>query len=88
MSRLAYMVCGVNIPFGYPKDDDTDRRLLNDILYPKTRKDKTTCRFMTRVHLVRNIFRNSWKYRMFSDMNFLVFCGRRVWGFLFDKDLD
>lgn len=25
---------------------------------------------------------------MFSDTNFLMFCGRRVWGYLFDKDLD
>ena len=41
-----------------------------------------------RVDLVKNMFRNSWKYRMFSDTNFLMFCGRRVLGYLFDKDLD
>lgn len=41
-----------------------------------------------RIGLVKNMLRNNWKYRLFSDTNPLMFCGRRVWGYLFDKDVD
>ena len=35
MSRLAYRVCRVNVPFDCHKDDGADRRLLDDTLYRK-----------------------------------------------------
>lgn len=35
MSRLACRICGVSVPFNCPKDDDADRRLLEDTLYRK-----------------------------------------------------
>lgn len=41
-----------------------------------------------RMDLVKTMICNSWKYRMFSDTNSLMFYGRRVWEYLFDKDLD
>lgn len=88
MSRLAYRVCGVNVPFDCPKDDEADRRLLDDTLYRKVCNNGKRSDMQVRINLVMNMFRNSWKYRMFSDTNFLMFCGRRVWGYLFDKDLD
>ena len=88
MSRLAHRVCGVIVPFDCPKDDEADRRLLDDTLYRKTTVDGRRSDMRVRIDLVKNMFRNSWKYRMFSDTNFLMFCGRRVWGYLFDKDLD
>ena len=88
MSRLAYKVCGVTVPFDCPKDDKEDRRLLDDTLYRKTCNNGKRSDMQVRIDLVKNMFRNSWKYRMFSDTNFLIFCGRRVWGYLFDKDLD
>lgn len=88
MSRLAYRVCGVIFPFDCPKDDEADRRLLDDTLYRKATVDGERTDMKVRIDLVKNMFRNSWKYRMFSDTNFLMFCGRRVWGYLFDKDLD
>lgn len=88
MSRLAYRVCGVNVPFDCPKDDESDRRLLDDTLYRKVCNNGKRSDMQVRINLVMNMFRNSWKYRMFSDTNFLMFCGRRVCGYLFDKDLD
>ena len=88
MSRLANKVCGVIVPFDCPKDDEADRRVLDDTLYRKATVDGERTDMKVRIDLVKNMFRNSWKYRMFSDTNFLMFCGRRVWGYLFDKDLD
>ncbi len=88
MSRLANKVCGVTVPFDCPKDDEADRRLLDDTLYRKVCNNGKRSKIQVRINLVMNMFRNSWKYRMFSDTNFLMFCGRRVWGYLFDKDLD
>lgn len=88
MSRLANKVCGVTVPFDCPKDDEADRRLLDDTLYRKACNNGKRSDMQVRIDLVKNMFRNSWKYCMFSDTNFLMFCGRRVWGYLFDKDLD
>ena len=88
MSRLANSICGVSVPFDCPKDDEADRRLLDDTLYRKVCNNGKRSDMQVRINLVMNMFRNSWKYRMFSDTNFLMFCGRRVWGYLFDKDLD
>lgn len=88
MSRLANRICGVMIPFDCPKDDEADRRLLDDTLYRKATGNGKRSNMQVRIDLVKNMFCNSWKYRMFSDTNFLMFCGRRVWGYLFDKDLD
>ena len=88
MSRLANRICGMMVPFDCPKDDEADKRLLDDILYRKACNNGKRSKIQVRIDLVMNIFRNSWKYRMFSDTNFLMFCGRRVWGYLFDKDLD
>lgn len=88
MSRLANSICGVSVPFDCPKDDEADRRLLDDTLYRKVGGSGKRSNMQVRIDLVKNMFRNSWKYRMFSDTNFLMFCGRRVWGYLFDKDLD
>ena len=87
MSRLAERICGVSVPFECPKDDEADRRLLDDTLYRKNRTKSGRSAMQVRIDLVKNMFRNSWKYRMFSDTNFLMFSGRRVWGYLFDKDL-
>ena len=88
MSRLAYRACGVKVPFDCPKNDEADRRLLDDTLYRKVGGNGKRSNMQVRFDLVKNMFCNSWKYRMFSDTNFLMFCGRRVWGYLFDKDLD
>lgn len=88
MSRLANSICGVSVPFDCPKDDEADRRLLDDTLYRKVGGRGKRSNMQVRIDLVKNMFRNSWKYRMFSDTNFLMFCGRRVCGYLFDKDLD
>lgn len=88
MSRLANRVCGITIPFDCPKDDIADRRLLDDTLYRNVDSNNKRSDMQVRMELVKNMFRNNWKYRMFSDTNFLMFCGRRVWGYLFDKDLD
>lgn len=86
MSRLANKICGVPVPFACPRDEKADRRLINDILYGKRYDRKDKSEWQVRVNLVRNMFANRWKYRMFSDTNFLVFCGKRVWGYLFDKE--
>lgn len=88
MSRLANKICGVKIPFECERNDEIDRRLLNDILYRKTSDNVRRSDWQVRIDLVKNIFENRWKYRMFSNTNFLMFCGRRVWGYLFDKNLD
>lgn len=88
MSRLAKRVCRVTIPFDCPVDDEADRRLLDDTLYRKVCVNSKRSNMQVRIDLVKNMFNNSWKYRLFSDTNFLMFCGRRVWGYLFDKDLD
>ena len=61
--------------------------MIDDTLYRRTCTTAKRTDFQVRIDLVRNMFRNRWKYRLFSDTNFLMFCGRRVWGYLFDKDL-
>lgn len=88
MSRLANRVCGIDIPFECTKDDEADRRLLDDTLYRKIENRAFRSGMQVRVELVKTMFRNGWKYRMFSDTNFLMFGARRIWGYLFDKDLD
>lgn len=88
MSRLAKRVCGVSIPFDCPIEDKADSRLLDDTLYRKSGANVKRSDMQVRISLVKNMFENSWKYRLFSDTNSLMFCGRRVWGYLFDKDLD
>lgn len=88
MSRLANKVCGVAIPFDSPEDEKADRLMIDDTLYRRTYISAKRTDLQVRIDLVRNMFRNRWKYRLFSDTNFLMFCGRRVWGYLFDKDLD
>ena len=87
MSRLAKDICGVTIPFDCPSNEEADKRLLDDILYRKGHTSGRTA-FQTRIDLVKGMFRNRWKYQMFSDTNAFMFCTRRVWGYLFDKDLD
>lgn len=86
MSRLANKVCGVAIPFDCPHNDKADRLLLNDTLYRKTNAEGSRSDMQVRIDLVKNMFCNSWKYRMFSDTNFFIFFARRVWGYLFDKE--
>lgn len=88
MSRLACRICGVSVPFDCPKDDEADRRLLDDTLYRKNEGNGNRSDMQVRIDLVKNMLRNNWKYRLFSDTNPLMFCGRRVWGYLFDKDVD
>lgn len=78
----------MTIPFDCPTDNKADRKLLDDILYRGVVANKVRTDMQVRMDLVKNMMCNSWKYRMFSDTNFLMFCGRRVWGYLFDKDLD
>ena len=87
MSRLANRVCGVAVPFYCPADDEGDRRLLDDTLYRNVRVNAKHSDMLARIDLVINMFRNSWKFRLFSDTSFMMFCVRRVWGYLFDKDL-
>ena len=88
MSRLACRICGVSVPFDCPKDDVADRRLLDDTLYRKNEVNGNRSDMQVRIDLVKNMLRNNWKYRLFSDTNPLMFCGRRVWGYMFDKDVD
>lgn len=88
MSRLANKICGVKIPFECEWDDEADCRLLDDVLYRTTSGSVQRSNWQVRIDLVKSIFKNRWKYRMFSNTNFLIFCGRRVWGYLFDKNLD
>ena len=88
MSRLTNKICGVKIPFECEWDDEADSRLLDDVLYRTTSGSVQRSNWQVRIDLVKSIFKNRWKYRMFSNTNFLIFCGRRVWGYLFDKNLD
>ena len=78
MSRLANKICGVKIPFECEWDDETDSRLLDDVLYRTTSGSVQRSNWQVRIDLVKSIFKNRWKYRMFSNTNFLMFCGRRV----------
>lgn len=88
MSRLANKICGIEIPFDCSVNGKADSRLLDDTLYRKTVSNIVRSDMQVRMDLVKTMICNSWKYRMFSDTNSLIFCGRRVWGYLFDKDLD
>lgn len=88
MSRLAKRVCGVNIPFECPSNNEADRRLLDDTLYRKPCVAQGKSDMRVRVDLVKRMLDSRWKYKQFSDTNSLAFCFRRVCGYLFDKDLD
>ncbi len=88
MSRLANKICRVKIPFECEWNDEVDRRLLDDILYRKTNDNVQRSEWYARIDLVKKIFKNNWKFRIFSNTNSLAFCGKRIWGYLFDKDLN
>lgn len=87
MSRLANKICGVIVPFDCPKDEEAERRLLDDTLYREVGDNALRSNLRVRIHLTKKMFCNSWKYRLFSDTNSLMFCVRRVGGFLFEKGL-
>lgn len=88
MSRLAKKVCGVEIPFECPSTSSgtgigkADKKLLQDILTVKhSDADNDNHR---RIELITNIFRDSWKFKYFSDTNALMFALRRIKGYLFE----
>ncbi len=87
ISRMARDICGVAVPFGCPEDNEADRLLLDDIICHKPMVANRTP-LQTRVDLVKGMFANRWKYRYFAETSALAFCARRIWGYLFDKDID
>lgn len=67
MSRLATKLCSIGMPSECLRDDEADRRLLNDILYRADYEKGGRSDWQVRMDLVKGILKNSWKYRIFSD---------------------
>lgn len=88
MSRLAEKVCGIELPFECERNDEADKRLLDDMLNREANGNVHSSPWKIRRERVKEIFRKSWKYRMFSDTNALMFGTRRILGYLFDKNID
>ena len=53
MSRLANKICGVKIPFECEWDDETDSRLLDDVLYRTTSGSVQRSNWQVRIDLVK-----------------------------------
>lgn len=87
LSHLAEMICGVKIPFTCVRNERAEIALLKDILTPECIIAGRT-RLVRHFEIIRNILSSSWKFRMFSSSSSIAFVWKRVWGYLFDKDLD
>ena len=71
-------------------DDDNQerlgvRRMLEDILAPKQVRHFES-RFLAHLNILRMLWTNRWKFRLYSDTSFLATVWRYVYGHWFDRD--
>lgn len=87
LTRLAEKVCGVEPPFECLMDKEKENALMNDILTPECIIDGNS-RMVRHYQIIRNIFRSSWKFKMFSHSSSMMYIWKRVRGCLFEKEED
>lgn len=61
------------------------RRMLEDILAPKQVRHFEN-RFLAHLNILRMLWTNRWKFRLYSDTSFLATVWRYVYGHWFDRD--
>lgn len=71
-------------------DDDNQERLgvrlmLEDILAPKVVRHYES-RFLAHLNILRMLWTNRWKFRLYSDTSLLATVWRYVYGHWFDRD--
>ena len=74
--------------FAHDNDDDDEkgvRRMLEDILAPKKVRHYES-RFLAHLNILRMIWTNRWKFRLYSDTTALATMWRYVYGHFFDRD--
>ena len=61
-------------------------RMLEDILAPKQVRHFES-RFLAHLNILRMLWTNRWKFRLYSDTSFLATMFRYIYGHLFDNDM-
>lgn len=81
MNHLADMIATGDMQYF----DENDELLLNDILSDKTYTSSESFNLKGRLVLVRETFKNVWKYRKFSEISMLGWLWQSTWGYFFDR---
>ena len=84
MSRVANYVCHVDIPFNCPSNDRLDKMLMNDIFSNSQEHVEYGTGMRARWQIVRNKYKERWKYSYFSDQTFASALWQQTWGLLTD----
>ena len=85
MSQVAKRVCGVEIPFDCPVQEDADSLLLKEIMNPKRVSVEFDKGWHTRLQLLRSTLKSGRKYRLFSDHTMIGELIGSAWAFLFER---
>ena len=86
MTRLAFVVCGVEVPWieDYTLQSQ-DERLLNDIFNHVDNEHMNGSLWNQRRILVQNKLKSGWKYRTFTDSSVCGELLRNAYGLVFDR---
>ena len=85
MSRVARQVCHVQIPFDCPSDDNLDRMLLEDIFSDAQERVEYGTGMKARCQVLKNKYKERWKYKFFSDQSFYSAIWQQLWGFITER---
>ena len=80
MSRVASHVCHVGIPFVCPSNDLLDQMLLDDIFSDAQVHVEYGTGMKARWQILRNKYKERWKYNYFSDQSFTSAMFQQLWG--------
>lgn len=84
MSRVSRQLCHVEIPFECSSDDLLDKMLLDDIFSEAQIHVEYGTGMKARWQVLRNKYKERWKYRYFSDQTFASALWQQVWGVISD----
>lgn len=82
MSRVARHVCHVEIPFVCPSNDLLDKMLVDDIFSKSQFHVEYGTGMKARWQILRNKYRERWKYDYFSDQSFKTAMVQQLWGYI------
>lgn len=84
ISRVACKICHVDIPFDCPANDMFDKMLLDDVFSESQTHVEYGTGMRARWQVLRNKYKERWKYRYFSDQTFTSALWQQIWGVISD----
>ena len=84
MSRLARKICHVEIPFDCLANEMFDKMLIDDIFSEAQTHVEYGTGMKARWQVLRNKYKERWKYRYFSDQTFASALWQQIWGVISD----